>query len=317
MLAAWGFHLALPEAQSAGVLANSIVEFLGEIWWGIALGVVAVGIMDNLPRGVVESALQTKSGKKSIGRALFAGVLLDMCNHGIVLIGTKLYERGASLGQTVAFLVASPWNSFSLTLIMFSLIGVKLTLGFIALSLLIGWVSGHLFDYLVARGVLPKHPHVDHSTPARSFSVEWKEFIRNTKWKDWHPVRLLKNGIKDSRMIVRWMLLGIVLASAIRAFLPADFYHDWMGPTLAGLALTLIFATIIEVCSEGSIPIASDLLLKAGAIGNGFAFMMAGASTDYTEITALREATRSWKAGLFLPLVTLPQIIFIAYLLNQ
>jgi len=44
---------------------------------------------------------------------------------------------------------------------------------------------------------------------------------------------------------------------------------------------------------------------------------MAGAATDYTEILALRQTTKSWKLALALPLLTSPQILFIAWLLNQ
>ena len=44
---------------------------------------------------------------------------------------------------------------------------------------------------------------------------------------------------------------------------------------------------------------------------------MAGVSTDYTEIMALKETTQSWKTALFLPLVTIPQVLVIGYLLNQ
>jgi uncharacterized membrane protein YraQ (UPF0718 family) len=54
------------------------------------------------------------------------------------MVGTKLYQKGASLGQLMAFLIASPWNSLSLTIIMFTLIGLKWTLLYISLSLLIG-----------------------------------------------------------------------------------------------------------------------------------------------------------------------------------
>jgi uncharacterized membrane protein YraQ (UPF0718 family) len=61
-------------------------------------------------------------------RATLAGVCLDLCSHGILAVGMKLYERGASTGQVMAFLLASPWNSFSLTLILFGLIGVSWTL---------------------------------------------------------------------------------------------------------------------------------------------------------------------------------------------
>jgi len=85
---------------------------------------------------------------------------------------------------------------------------------------------------------------------------------------------------------------------------------------MMGLIFTLIAATIIEVCSEGSTPLAADLLTRAKSPGNSFAFLMAGVSTDYTEIMVLREATRSWKIALFLPLITVPQIFLIAWLVN-
>ncbi len=71
------------------------------------------------------------------------------------MVGAKLYERGASTGQVIAFLVASPWNSFSLTLVLIALIGIKWTLAFIGLSLLIAIITGLIFDWLVGRGSLP------------------------------------------------------------------------------------------------------------------------------------------------------------------
>ncbi len=127
---------------------------------------------------------------------------------------------------------------------------------------------------------------------------------------------MLLGGVKDSAMVVRWLLFGIVIAALLRVFFdPATFAH-WFGPTALGMAATVFFATVMEVCSEGSSPIAADLVTRAGAPGNAFAFLMAGVSTDYTEIMVLKDATKSWKIALFLPLVTLPQIILLAVLLN-
>ena len=45
--------------------------------------------------------------------------------------------------------------------------------------------------------------------------------------------------------------------------------------------------------------------------------MMAGAATDYTEIMALREVTKSWVQTLMLPIITVPQIVVIAVVLNK
>ena len=95
-----------------------------------------------------------------------------------------------------------------------------------------------------------------------------------------------------------------------------NWFQNWFGPTMLGLLATLLMATIIEVCSEGSTPIAADLLTRAGAPGNSFAFMMTGVSTDYTEVMVLKDTTKSWKIALFLPLVTVPQVVVIAIVLN-
>ena len=100
-------------------------------------------------------------------------------------------------------------------------------------------------------------------------------------------------------------------------FVPLEIFQNYFGPSVLGLGLTLVAATVIEVCSEGSVPIAADLLSRAGAPGNAFVFLMAGAATDYTEIMAIKETTKSWKIALFLPLVTVPQVLVLGYVINQ
>ena len=94
-------------------------------------------------------------------------------------------------------------------------------------------------------------------------------------------------------------------------------FQEYFGPSLLGLGATLVSTTIIEVCSEGSTPLAADLLQRAKAPGNAFTFLMAGVSTDYTEILSLKSTTKSWKIALFLPLVTVPQVLIVGYLINS
>ena len=49
------------------------------------------------------------------------------------MVGMKLYERGASLGQVFAFLIASPWNSLSVTLVLIALIGIAPNIFFLSI----------------------------------------------------------------------------------------------------------------------------------------------------------------------------------------
>ncbi len=262
------------------------------------------------------SALGTGKGMRGIVRATVGGVLLDLCSHGILMVAAKLYERGASAGQVMAFLVASPWNSFSLTIILIALIGLKWTILFILASMLIAFLTGWIFDVLTSRRVLPENPHQIEMPENFTFWAEAKTRLSKTHFGRKFITEMLKDGILESRMVMRWILFGVLLASAVRAFLDTASFQNYFGPTLMGLGLTIVAATIIEVCSEGSTPIAADLLTRANAPGNSFAFLMGGVSTDYTEIMVLKDTTQSWKMALFLPLITLPQIFVLAWLAN-
>ena len=303
-------------SEQAAMMTESVRVLMDSMWIGLALGMFFVGLLGRVPREFVTSLLGKGDTFIGILRATIAGVLLDLCSHGILLVAMRLYQRGASLGQVMAFLIASPWNSLSLTVILIALIGWKWTLSFIAFSMLIGVVSGLIFNWLVKAGTLPANPNtveLNGFKPWQEAKERWASSRFGVTW--WRT--MLWEGVKDSRMIVRWLMLGVLLAAVIRTFVPIDAFQTYFGATLAGLGMTLLVATILEICSEGSTPIAADLVTRAAAPGNGFAFLMTGVATDYTEIMSLKETTGSWKIALFLPLVSVPQIVFIAWLMNN
>jgi len=298
------------------IMADTSLELMLTMWPGIVFGILAMGLIHKIPREFVMHVLGTGQGLKGIWRATLAGLLLDLCNHGILMVASKLYERGASMGQVSAFLIASPWNSFSLTLILITLIGLPWTIAFILLSMLIGIVTGLIFDALEKRQLIPSNPNTATIDKDYNGLDQAKRGIKNTQFNRQWFSSLLINGIKDSGMIIRWLMLGVIIAALIRAFVPADMFAGWFGPTFTGLMLTIVAATIIEVCSEGSTPIAADLLNRASAPGNGFAFLMAGAATDYTEMMVMKDTTKSWLLALLIPIISLPQVILVSWIIN-
>lgn len=297
--------------------AHTVLEFLSTMWWGIVLGILVVGMMNKIPREYFQVAMGRGDSISGIFRAALAGLLLDMCNHGILMIGAKLYERGVSLPQVMTFLIASPWNSLSLTIILVTLIGLKWTLAFIFFSAVVAILSGFIFMALIRRGILPDNPN--KSEPDANFSVlaDCKTRLKTFKPSAGFFVELITGGLHEARMLLRWLLLGIIIAAAVRTFVPHETFAEWFGPTLFGLGMTLLATTVLEVCSEGSAPVAADIMARAAAPGNAFAFLMAGVSTDYTEILVMREATKSWKIAFYLPLVTVPQIVLLGWIMNQ
>ena len=274
----YGWHL-IAGGETHGAMdhfAMGVFELFNIMWWGIVLGIVFVGLLDRVPRDVIIAALAGERRTTGILRATAAGVAFDLCSHGILMVGMKLYERGATIGQTVAFLLASPWNSFSLTIILIALIGWWYTLLFILLSAVIAVATGYLFDLLVARGRLPDNPARTLSGPAPALWPAIRAWLAGKRFTLAMLPEIARAGLSGSRTVLRWLLFGVVLAAAIRALVPAEVFTDWFGPTLLGVVLTLVAATIIEVCSEGATPIAADLVSRAAAPGNGFVFLMGG-----------------------------------------
>ena len=298
-------------------LFHSFFEIINTMSWGVFLGVISVGLLGRVPREYIISVLGQPGKFSSLIKATGAGLLLDLCSHGILMVGMKLYERGASTAQVMAFLIASPWNSLSLTIILVTLIGLKWTLTFIIFSAVIALVSGLIFDLLEKKGILPSNPHKVEIPEDFKLLKNIRNDLKSYQFSKQDIGKLLIAGIKDSKMIIKWLLFGAILSSFIQAFVDQDVLQAYFGPTILGLLATLVITTILEVCSEGASPIAADLINRAGAPGNSFTFLMAGVATDYTEILSLKSTTKSWKVALFLPLVTVPQVLVIGYILNQ
>lgn len=302
----FGMGLLPPQGQT---FVHKIYELVNDMWWGIAISLVAVGLLSKVPRELVMTYFGSSSRLKGIFKATMAGTLFDLCNHGVLILGMKIYERGASLGQTMAFLIASPWNSFSLTMILYTLIGGEMTFYFLILSLVIAIITGWIFDELVERKILPSNPHAFQPS---QFQPQPLRFV----WRRDLLLDIFKTGFQESKMILKWIFFGAILSAAVSTFVPLSVFQEYFGPSLKGLFSTLLAATGIEVCSEGSVPLAADLVRVAKAPGNAFLFLMAGVATDLTEFMAIRETTKSFKIAILLPIITVPQIIFLAWLLN-
>jgi uncharacterized membrane protein YraQ (UPF0718 family) len=293
-------------------------DYLLLIWWAIVLGFVMGGIIDYLVPNEYVSKFLSKGEKKTIGWSVILGFLMSACSHGILAISMELYRKGASVSAVVAFLMASPWANLPITILLFSFFGIKAFLIIIS-AIIIAIITGLIYQGLDRRGWVERSRHTLHVS--EDFSVRhdmgkrWRAYRKNPG-----AGRILKGIGRGSwslaRMVLWWILIGMIFAAFARAFIPAGLFAEYLGPTLLGLLITLIIATVIEVCSEGSSPISFEIYRQTGAFGNSFTFLMAGVATDYTEI-GLIASNIGRRAALWLPVITVPQILLLGWVLNM
>ena len=82
--------LALSFVPGLEALNDSMLSYLGIVWWAVLLGLVLGGIIDYfVPDGFVVRVLG-KRRKSTLINAVLAGFLMSACSHGILAIAIQI-----------------------------------------------------------------------------------------------------------------------------------------------------------------------------------------------------------------------------------
>ncbi|PKN00814.1 MAG: hypothetical protein CVU77_08215 [Elusimicrobia bacterium HGW-Elusimicrobia-1] len=298
---------------------EALAMYLEKIWWAILLGFVLGGIIDRfIPRGWITKTL-SGAGPMTILRAVILGFMMSACSHGMLALSVQLYKKGASPAAVVSFLLASPWANLAMTVMLIGFFGAK-GIFIIAAAILIAIITGLIFQVLEKNNLVEKNPNA--APPAANFSITADAAARFKNYRftaanitdDAKGVVAGATALAD--MVLWWILLGMGISSMIAAYVPPHFIHSYFGPTFTGLLATLGVATVIEVCSEGSAPVAFEIFRQTGALGNSFVFLMAGVATDYTEIGILWTNIGK-KTALWMVAIAVPQVVALGILANM
>jgi uncharacterized membrane protein YraQ (UPF0718 family) len=289
-------------------LNGRLLDYLGIVWWAVLLGLLMGGVIDYfIPDGVIVRFLGAKT-KRTHLHAVVAGFLMSACSHGDLAIAIQLYKKGASVPAVITCLLASPWANLPITILLFGFFGWK-AVYFVAGAMTIALITGFIFTVLDQFGLIE-----GSSQNAEPGDVSW---ARVRKFDSVKSIKGVAAGAMSlANMVVWWLLIGILAAALIGAYVPAHWFMQYLGPDAGGMFLTLAFATILEVCSEGTSPIAFEIFNKVAALGNPFVFLMAGVATDYTEI-GLLWSNIGRRTAIWLPVITVPQILLLGALLNK
>ena len=297
---------------------KSLFMYFGRIWWAILLGLILGGVIDYfIPREYISHIL-ARPAKRTIFYSVILGFFMSACSHGILALSIQLHKKGASNPAVVAFLLASPWANLPLTIMLIAFFGLK-ALYIVLCALIIAVTTGLIYQFLESRNLIERNKNIvavdenfsileNVKSRYRSSSITVDGILKSIKG-------IFSGSVSLANMVLWWILIGMGLASLVAAYVPQGIFQNYMGPTVAGMIVTLIVATILEVCSEGTAPLAFEIYRQTGALGNAFVFLMAGVVTDYTEIGLLWTNVGK-KVAIWLPIIAVPQVIIFGILAN-
>lgn len=243
--------------------------------------------------------------------AAFLGVVTPFCSCSSIPLFIGFLSAGIPLGVTFAFLIASPLVNESSLIIFPALFGLKTTIIYNLLGILVAVVGGviiqklHLEKYVNSE-LLKYKSRLD--VEAENGGEKMKPSVLLRYW--W------QDGIKITRSIFPYVVLGVAIGAAIHGFVPATLIEKylaikawWVIPvaTLIGVPL---YANSVSV-----IPVMEALIGKGIPLGTALAFMTATVTLSIPEALILKKAMKWQLLAIFFGITTLG-IMFIGYFFN-
>jgi hypothetical protein len=182
----------------------------------------------------------------------------------------SLHKHGASKGSTIAFLLSSPQTGADNIFIVYGLLGPVFAIfsPIVALGTgLIGGVLVNLFGHRGDAGIIPDKCKGDCCTSRLN--------VRN---RILHGFRFA--FVTLPRDIGGPLFVGLIVAALISAFVPDNFFAEYLGTGLPAMLVLMLVGIPMYVCSSASVPIAAALILKGITPGAALVFLMTGPATN-------------------------------------
>ncbi len=243
----------------------------------LLFGFFVAGLLSMLvSRRMVERHLGG-SGPLPLFKAALFGIPLPLCSCGVIPVSMSLHQHGASKGSTISFLLSTPQTGVDSILVTYSLLGPVFAVFRPLAALVTGIVGGVLVNLFGQRTEDGGQKAEDGGQRTEDGGAECPTIpTRRQKLRG-----ALKYGfVTLPRDIGKPLLLGLVVAALISAFVPDDFFAERLGTGLPAMLLMMLVGIPIYVCASASVPVAAALILKGLSPGAALVFLMTGPATN-------------------------------------
>jgi uncharacterized membrane protein YraQ (UPF0718 family) len=273
----------------------------------LLLGLLIAGLMKAwVPTKILSQHLG--HGNKAIIKAAFIGAPLPLCSCGVIPVATELRRSGASAPATAAFLVATPETGVDSVSVSYALLGPVLAIyrpvTAILSAIFTGMIVATSKDSFTR--VKSHNPHGELTTCCAKTTAATKakaaepssSCCANKSTKLSHSVLshsvIAKTlaGIRYSATqliddLVRWLLLGLLFATAVRTFVPTSFLLSY-GSGLGAMWVMIALSIPMYICATASTPIAAGFIMAGISPGTALVFMMAGPATNISTLGVIK-----------------------------
>jgi uncharacterized protein len=243
--------------------------------------------------------------------AALLGVVTPFCSCSSIPLFIGFVGAGIPLGVTFAFLIASPLVNETSLYLFPAMFGMKVTLIYNLLGILIAILGGVFIQKLgLEKYVKPEllkfksrgQIEAGHGGNILSMKEQFQYF-----WVD---------GMAITRTVFPYVILGVSIGALIHGFVPASLvekylsFKTWWSVPLATLLGAPLYANSVSV-----IPVMEALIGKGVPMGTALAFMTAIVTVSIPESMILKKVMK-WELLAWFFGITLFGIMIMGYVFN-
>ncbi|QQX79637.1 permease [Shewanella sp. KX20019] len=327
VLADWLVYdlLDLSSQTQLGQAVHFFVEDTSKIFALLIVMIYAIGWLRASLN--VERVRGYLAGKpKIIGYGLGSGfgAITPFCSCSSIPVFLGFTSAGIPIGITMAFLLTSPLINEVAILLLFSLLGLKVTLIYVLTGVAIGMFGGALLDLLKAeRWLQPlaakayakglQHSSNDTSislstsgSPAKPTAISWQQRHQFAK----------SETVEIFGRVWKWVIIGVGIGAALHGFVPAGWLEANLGDgQWWSVPLAVLMGIPLYANATGVIPILESLLRQGVPLGTTLAFCMSTVAVSFPEFVMLKQVMQ-WRLLAILFVLLLVSFTIMGWVLN-
>lgn len=253
----------------------TIIDYIKHSWLCLLLAFIAAGALQEfVPKDKLIRLMGSGRGflPYVIGGA--GGPMLSMCSCSIIPIFGGLYKRGAGLGPALTFLLVAPAFNPAAVLLTLALLGWKFTVARIIFAMFSGISVGYITERVMKnRMPAPEPIHIE----AESLHETKEGYVKRV-------LNMLLYSWEFVKMVLPLILVGVVLAGLIKAFLPPAFIVKYLGVGIFPIMLASAMGVLMYAPSLVEAPLIRGLLDLGMGTGASMAHLLTGPALSLPSI---------------------------------
>ncbi|SCJ44689.1 Predicted permease [uncultured Clostridium sp.] len=234
------------------------------------------------------------------------GTVTPFCSCSSIPIFIGFSNAGLPLGVTFSFLISSPMVDIASLLLLSSFFGMKISIMYVVLGLVIAIVGGTIISKLGLEDQIRTYDEKTRDLYSESENFNQKQRLNYAK----------EDTIAIVKGVYKYVLIGVGIGALIHNWIPQEMILSVLGHENP---FSVIIAAIIGIPMYadifGTIPIAEALFMAGVPIGTILAFMMGVTALSLPSMIMLSKVVKPKLLGIFIGIVTIG-IVITGYVFN-